>query len=374
MEDTRGKTQSTSEPESFAAKLRRGLGTLLVPISTLLALWLGYQFLRENDAPQWVQMIVAIGWGVGGVAALFWNADFLIERTSAKWKMRLTPIVFVGPAVAILGWFLVLPVIRTLYTSFFDAKTVNFVGLDNYVYAFTNSTMLQSFQNNVIWIVLGTGFSVGFGLLIALLADRTSSKFEAIIGALIFLPNAISMVGASVIWRFVYAFAPEGSPQIGLLNALVTTFGGEPQAWQMLQPWNNLFLIVIWIWLQAGFAMVILSAAVKGIPAELLEAARMDGANEFRVVWSICIPYIRGSIITVSTMVLILTLKVFDIVFAMTGGNYNTQVIASQFYDQMFRSFQYGRGAAIAIVLLLAVLPLMSYNLRQFSQQSEAFK
>lgn len=374
MKDTFESPRPMAQPELVFEKLGRWLGTLLVPISTLIVLGLGYQFLRETDAPQWVQMIVAIVWGVGGVAALFLVADFLIERLSIQWKTRLTPVVFVGPALALLGWFLVVPTLRTLYTSFFDAKTVHFVGLNNYIYAFTDSSMLRSFLNNVLWIVVGTGLSVGLGLLIALLADRTNARFEAIIGALIFLPSAISMVGASVIWRFVYAFTPAGSPQIGVLNAVVTTLGGEPDAWLMRQPLNSFLLIVIWIWLRTGFAMVILSAAIKGIPPELLEAARMDGANEFQVVCKISIPYVRSSIITVSTMVLILSLKVFDIVFAMTGGNYNTQVIASQFYDQMFGSFQYGRGAAIAIVLLLVVLPLMTSSIRQFSQQSEAFQ
>jgi alpha-glucoside transport system permease protein len=374
MKDTLESSQPMAQSELILAGFTRALSTVLVPIGTLIVLGLGYQFLRETDAPQWVQMIVAIVWGVGGVAALFLVADFLLERLSIQWRTRLTPVVFVGPALALLAWFLVVPMLRTIYASFFDAKTINFVGLENYIYAFTDSSMLRSFQNNVLWIVLGTGLSVGLGLLIALLADRTHARFEAIIGALIFLPSAISMVGASVIWRFVYAFAPAGAPQVGVLNAVYTALGGEPQAWLMDQPLNNFLLIVIWIWLRTGFAMVILSAAVKGIPAELLEAGRLDGASEFQLVWKISIPYIRGSIITAATMVLILTLKVFDIVFAMTGGNYNTEVIASKFYDQMFGSFQYGRGAAIAIVLLLVVLPLMTSSMRQFSEQSEAFQ
>jgi alpha-glucoside transport system permease protein len=374
MKETAEKAQLIGVAQRASANLGRVLVFLLVPVATFVALWQGFLFLRENTAPQWIQMIMAIVWGVGGVAALFLVADFLLERLSPQWKTRLTPLVFVGPALAILGWFLVMPVVRTLYMSFLDASSKKFVGLDNFAYALTNSSMLEAFRNNMLWLVVGTGFSVGFGLSIALLADRTHPKFETIIESLIFLPLAISMVGASVIWRFVYAFQPAGASQVGVLNAIVTALGGEPQAWLMLKPLNNLFLIIILIWLQTGLAMVILSSAIKGIPAELLEAARMDGANEWQVVWNISIPYIRGTIVGTSTVILILTLKVFDIVFTMTGGNYGTQVIANQFYVEMFRSFQYGRGAAIAIVLLIAIIPVMWYNLRQFGQQSEAFR
>ena len=374
MKETAEKAQLIGVAQRASANLGRVLVFLLVPVATFVALWQGFLFLRENTAPQWIQMIMAIVWGVGGVAALFLVADFLLERLSPQWKTRLTPLVFVGPALAILGWFLVMPVVRTLYMSFLDASSKKFVGLDNFAYALTNSSMLEAFRNNMLWLVVGTGFSVGFGLSIALLADRTHPKFETIIESLIFLPLAISMVGASVIWRFVYAFQPAGASQVGVLNAIVTALGGEPQAWLMLKPLNNLFLIIVLIWLQTGLAMVILSSAIKGIPAELLEAARMDGANEWQVVWNISIPYIRGTIVGTSTVILILTLKVFDTVFTMTGGNYGTQVIANQFYVEMFRSFQYGRGAAIAVVLLIAIIPAAWYNLRQFGQQSEAFR
>lgn len=350
------------------------LKILFVAVVTAIILWQGFVWLQANTLPQWLQLIVAIVWGVGGVIGIFMFAELLIEQLPAHWKTRLTPTVFVGPALAILGWFLVMPVIRTGYMSLFDKASKTFVGFDNYVYAFTNSSMLEAFRNNVLWLIVGTGCCVGFGLLIAFLADRTPPLFEGIIQALIFLPMAISMVGASVIWRFVYAFEPGGAAQVGILNAIVTAFGGEPIAWLMFRPWNTLFLIAVLVWMQTGFAMVILSAAVKGIPVQLLEAGRIDGANEFEVIWHISIPYIRSTIIAVATMTLILTLKVFDIVFTMTGGRYGTEVIANQFYVQMFRSFQYGRGSAIAMILLVAVIPVMWYNLRHFTQQSETFR
>ncbi|MGD8621788.1 MAG: sugar ABC transporter permease [Anaerolineales bacterium] len=374
--------EASNEPKSgpfsgiidlLSTLVGRILIALFVPAVTFVVLWRVFIFLRDSNAPQWVIAIVAILWGVGGVALLFLLANAFIEQLPARWKSRLTPFVFVGPAIAILAWYLFIPTIRSLYSSLLNADQTQFVGLDNYVYAFTSQPMLESFRNNLLWLVIGTGFSVGFGIIVATLADRTHPRFETIVKSLIFLPMAISMVGASVIWRFIYAFVPAGSAQYGLLNAIVVGLGGDPVAWISLRPWNNLFLIVILIWLQTGYAMVILSAAIKGIPAELLEAARIDGANEFQVFFRITIPYIQGTIVTVATTIVIFTLKIFDIVQAMTGGNFGTQVIANEQYRQMFRAFNFGRGAAIAIVLLVAVIPVMIYNLRQFSEQTEAF-
>lgn len=357
----------------FATNLSRLLVSLFVPVVTFVVLWRGFIFLRDSEVPQLVTAIVAIIWGVGGVLALFFVANLVIEQLSDQWKRRLTPFVFVGPALVILGWYLFLPTVRSFYSSLFDANGEKFVGLDNYVYAFTSDAMLESFRNNLVWLVVGTGFSVGFGLIVAVLADRTRPGFETIVKALIFMPMAISMVGASVIWKFVYEFKPAGAEQIGLLNAILTGLGGKPQAWLLNQPWNTLFLIAIVIWLQTGYAMVIISAAIKGVPSELLEAGRIDGANEVRVFFNIIIPYIQGTLVTVSTTIILFTLKIFDVVQSMTGGNFGTQVIANEQYNQMFRAFHFGRGAAIAIVLLVAVIPVMWYNLRQFGEQTEAF-
>ncbi len=344
--------------------------SLLVPAVTFLVMWQGFIFLREGEASRFVTALVAIIWGVGGVAILFLLSNWLVEQLPHHWTSSLRPFVFVGPAIAILSWYLLLPTLRTFYLSFFSARSNNFVGLDNYIFTVTNSEMLQSFRNNLMWLVIGTGFSVGFGLLIAILADR--SKFETMAKSLIFLPYAISFVGAGVIWRFIYFYKPLGQEQIGLLNAVVDALGGQPQAWLTLRPWNNVFLIVIMVWLQTGYAMVLLSAALKGVPEELLEAGRIDGANEMQVFFRIIIPYIKGTIVTVSTTIIIFTLKIFDIVFVMTNGNFGTEVIASRFYKEMFKFRHFGRGGAIAIVLLLAVVPVMWYNLRQFGEQ-EAF-
>lgn len=358
------------EPGRLVAWTGRILISLLVPLAAFFVMYQVFLFLRDGDAPKLVVAGIAILWGVGGVAALYLISNWVVERLPTSMRAILQPYVFVGPALAILTWYLLFPTLRSFYLSFFNAKSTTFVGLKNYIYAFTAPAMLESFRNNLLWVVVGTGFSVLFGLLIAILADR--SRFERVAKSLIFLPMAISLVGAGVIWRFIYYYKPGGEEQIGLLNAIVVALGGDPVAWLTLRPWNNLFLIVIMIWLQTGYAMVLLSAAIKGVPDELLEAARIDGANEIQVFSKIIVPTIMGTIITVATTIVIFSLKIFDIVFVMTNGNFGTEVMASQQYKQMFKFQDFGRGSAVAIVLLVAVIPVMIYNLKQFREQ-EAF-
>ncbi len=295
--------------------------------------------------------------------------NWFIARLPERVGSRILPYLFVGPAVAILIWFLALPTVRTIYISLFNSDSSTFVGLDNYGKIFSNPAMLEVFRNNILWLVIGTTLVVSFGLVIAVLADR--SKFESLAKAIIFMPMAISFVGAGIIWNFVYEVRQEGQPQIGLLNAVVTGAGGTPQAWtSLLQPWNNLFLIVIMVWLQVGFAMVLFSAAIKGIPAELTEAARVDGANDRQIFRRVTIPMIRGTIITVATTTIILTLKIFDVVIVMTGGQFGTGVIATEFYRQYFINRDFGIGSALAVLLLVAVIPVMIYNLRRFRSQA----
>ena len=356
----------SSSTKDGAANPGRLLIALVGLIVVLAILWLGFQYLRGNDA-QLLGGVIAVIWGVGGVAALFTTANMLVESLSNKWRGRIQPYVFVGPAMFMLGWFLFLPALRTFYQSLFDANSTHFVGLSNFLSVFTDRQMLEAFKNNLIWLVVGTGLCVVLGLLIAVLADR--SRFENIAKVLIFLPMAISFVGAGVIWRFMYAYSPPGEPQIGLLNAITTAFGGQPQSWVTQQPWNNLFLIAVLVWIQTGFAMVIFSAALKGVPGELLEAARLDGASEIQSFFRVIVPYIQGTIITVSTTIAIFSLKIFDVVIVMTGGQYGTAVVATQFYREFFTNRNFGYGSAIAMVLFIAVLPVMYYNLRQLRKQ-----
>ncbi len=341
--------------------------SILVP---LLNLWIHseiFRFLRDTSMHPILYAIIAIIWGVIGIYTIYWSLNWVAEQYPAAWKRTLQPFVFIGPAILLLGWLLFIPTLRTLYLSFLDAGSQHFIGLANYAAVFTNRLLLTALRNNLMWVMFGTAACVSFGLLVAILADRSS--YERIAKAIVFMPMAISFVAAGVIWKFIYYFQP-GSQQVGLLNAIVTAFGGEPQAWtSSFQPWNNLFLIIILIWMQTGFAMVIFSAAIKGIPEDLLEAARMDGAGEVRIFFRIMIPYISTTILAVTTTIVVFTLKIFDVVIVMTGGQYDTEVVATEFYRQFFMYRNFGYGSTLAIVLLIAVIPVIIFNLRQISRQ-----
>ena len=327
-----------------------------------------FNFMRAATAPRFLIAIVALVVGVGGIWALFLTADHLVAQFPAKLRDRLRPYVFITPAFLVLLVYIIYPTIRTVYISFFDftrGGTPQNFGLQNYVRAFTDPALLIALRNNVLWLIFVPLFAVSIGLVIAVLVDRI--RWEKIAKSLIFLPMAISFVGASVIWRFIYYRAPFGA-QIGLLNGIVVAFGGEPVGWLRLEPWNNFFLIVIMIWLQTGFAMVILSSAVKGVPGSLLEAARIDGAGEIRVFFQVIVPYISGAILTVTTTIVILVLKVFDVVFVMTSGRFNTEVLANMMFNQMFIQGTYGRGAALAVIIFVAVTPVMIHNIRKLNK------
>lgn len=315
-----------------------------------------------------LQALLAIALGSGGIIAIFYGLNILVEKTlPQKSRMRVLPWIYVGPSLLLLIGYLVIPALRTFYLSFFGPSSTEFVGFKNYLFALTAPDMLITFRNNVLWLVLVTGLSVGLGLIIAVLIDRV--KYEPLAKSLIFLPMAISFVGASVIWRFVYAYRPVGSEQIGLLNAIAVSFGFEPIGWLVNRGLNNFALIAIMIWLQTGFCMVLLSSAVKGVPKDVIEAARVDGANEIQIFRRIIVPMIMPTVTVVATTVVVLVLKVFDIVFVMTGGNLQTDVIASRMIKEMFNFRNFGRGSAIAVILLIAVIPVMVANIRRFRQQ-----
>lgn len=341
--------------------------SLLIPAVNFFIHWRIFLFFRDTELPSLITALLAVIWGVVGVYTIYLSFNWVVEQYPDRWKRRILPFVFVGPAVIILGWLLILPTIRTIILSFMDAQSVHFVGLANYGAVFTDRLLVTALRNNLMWVAFGATLSVVFGLLIAILADRSS--FERVAKSIIFMPMAISLVATGVIWKFIYYYQP-GDQQVGLLNAIVVALGGETQAWtSMLQPWNNLFLIVILIWMQTGFAMVIFSAAIKGVPEELLEAARVDGAGEIRIFFNIIIPYISKTILAVSTTIIVFTLKIFDVVMVMTGGQYDTEVVATQFYRQFFMYRNFGYGSTLAIVLLIAIIPVIIFNLRQFRKQ-----
>jgi alpha-glucoside transport system permease protein len=342
--------------------------TVAAAVVAAWILWQGFFFLRDTSLPRLLVAGLAVLWAGGGQFFFFVLANRIVDYLPLAWATRLQPFIFIGPAVAMVAYFLAVPTLRTVVASLFDRDGTAFVGFANYVSIFTQPFMLVTFRNNLMWIVFGASLTVICGLVVATLADR--SRFERLAKAIVFMPMAISLVGAGIIWKFVYAVRDVSDPQIGLLNAVVVAFGGEPQAWiAQLQPWNNLFLIVIVVWMQTGFAMVIFSAAIKGVPGEMLEAARVDGAGEMRIFFQILIPSIKATLITVTATVVIFTLKIFDVVIVMTGGQYGTSVIATEFYNQYFVNRNFGLGSAIAVVLLVSVSPFVVYNLRQLKRQ-----
>jgi alpha-glucoside transport system permease protein len=344
---------------------------LLAFIYDLLGNDAGAQALRRNSGPdlglaKLLLAGVALVVGVGGVWMVYVGLSSLVGLLRPRIQERIIPWVFVIPAMLLLTIYLIYPTIATFIASF--TEDLNNAGdpLTHYR-ALTSSAYLAIFRNNLVWLVVGTAGSVALGLFIAALVDRV--RREALAKTFIFLPLAISLVGASVIWNFVYQFKPEGQTQYGLLNAIVTKIGFEPIAWVQTPPINTFALIVIIVWLQTGFAMVVLSAAIKGVSTEVLEAARLDGASERQTFFGIVVPIIKGSIITVATTIAIAILKIFDIVFVMTGGNYDTDVVANRMFREMFQFFNDGRAAALAVILFIAVLPIIFVNVRNLNKQ-----
>ncbi|MBA3778474.1 MAG: sugar ABC transporter permease [Chloroflexi bacterium] len=293
--------------------------------------------------------------------------EWALERIPRRIAARMRPYVWVFPAVAFATIFMVLPTINTIFISFQDARG-NPVGLDNYVFFFTNPETLTSLKNNILWLVFFTAFVVVLGLFISILFDRI--KYESVAKTAVFLPLPISAVAASIIWKFMYEYDAPGRPQTGTLNAVITAAGFEPVAWLINALTNNWALIAIGVWTSVGFAMVIISAALKGISTELLEAARVDGATEGQIVRRIIIPLLMPTLTVITTTMIITALKVFDIVYVMTSGAYGTDVIARQLFARVANS-DYGRAAAVGVVLLLAVVPVLVFNVKRFREQEE---
>ena len=292
--------------------------------------------------------------------------------TTKRW----VPWLFTGPALVLIFFFLIYPVFVTIIRSFFGkgsglfGRGVAFIGWRNWQHVFTDPVMLTALKNNILWAVGFTLCTVVLGLLLAVLLDRV--RYEKIVKSIIFVPAALSMVGAAVIWKFMYAYRPPHLPQIGLLNATIVYFGGQPVGWLIQRPWiNNIALIVVGVWIWTGFCMVIFSAAYKSIPRDLTDAARMDGADEWQMFRRISLPLMGPTIAVVATTMVVQVLKVFDIVFMMTNGAYGTEVIANRMYKEMFNFFNYGRASALAVTLLLLITPVMVLNIRRFTRQEE---
>jgi alpha-glucoside transport system permease protein len=369
-----GRSPATPEalPAAEGSKLSvlRLVGFGLATVVVLAGFVAAFEVMREQGANRLLVAGIALVVGVGGVFLLFWAMDRVVDSLPTRWRESARPYVFVGPAMVIVAIFLVYPVVNTIILSFKDARSEEWVGLDNYEFLFSDTSMLRSMRNTLGWIVVVPAISVSVGLAFATLADRLR-RGEAIAKSMIFLPMAISFVGAAVTFRLIYSYRPTGfGENVGLLNGIWVGFGNEPVAWLDEKPWNNLMLMAIMIWMQTGFAMVVLSSAIKAIPSEIIEAARIDGASEWQVFRRITVPSILPTIVVVVTYMVINALKVFDIVFV-TGNTENrgTEVIAERMIRWFFINNNDGRAAAISVVLFLAIVPVMVWNVRRFREQ-----
>jgi alpha-glucoside transport system permease protein len=352
----------------------RGNPTLLLItagllIATAVGSWIVFDWMRETEANRGIVVAAALLVGVGGVFALFLLLDRLTDGLPLRYQETVRPWVFVGPALLLLSIFLLYPAINTIMLSFQDADGANWLGFDNYVNIVNDPALLRSVRNTVAWMIVVPAGGVLIGLVFAVLADRLN-RGESLAKSMIFLPMAISFVGASVVWAFIYDFRAFGN-QTGLLNGIMVGLGQDPVAWMAVTPWNNLFLMIIMVWMQTGFAMVILSAAIKGVPEDIIEAARIDGATELQVFRRITVPSIMSAIVVVTTTMIINVLKVFDIVWVMTGGRDGTEVIAERMIRWAFSFRNAGQGAAIAVMLFVLVLPVLIWNIKRFRAEEE---
>ena len=314
--------------------------------------------------------------GVGGCVGYFYFSNLFLDKVLFPAKgpnagqninraNMIRPWLFLFPAIFVLGLYLAYPVVETIRLSVTERVPggYEFIGFANYSQMFSESKFWEALFNNGLWLIVVPAMSTAFGLLVAQLTDRIAWGTAA--KALIFMPMAISFVGAGVIWKLVYEARPIDQEQIGVLNALYIYFGGtEAQQWLTIPFWNNFFLMIVLIWIQTGFAMVILSAALRGIPEETVEAAIIDGAGPFQVFFKIKVPQIMPTIVVVWTTITLTVLKVFDIVFAMTNGQWETQVLANYMYDKMFRANDWGVGSAAAMAIMLLVTPILVWNVR----------
>jgi len=321
----------------------------------------------ETTAGKFTQMFAAILL----FAAVMGVILFVAGRAKGRRSDRTVAFLYLGPTLLMVLVGLIYPGLRTIYQSFFNAAGDAFIGLGNYETIFTDSDQLVVLRNTVFWVLVTPFLATAIGLLYAVLIDK--ARLESFAKALIFLPMAISFVGAGIIWKFVYEYRPDQGnvKQIGLLNQVLVWLGGTPQQWLIESPLNTFLLIVVMIWIQAGFAMTVLSAAIKAIPDDVIEAARLDGVTAVGMFRFITVPSIRPAVVVVLTTIGIGTLKVFDIVRTMTGGNFDTSVVANEFYSQSFRADNQVLGAALAVLLFVLVVPIVAYNVRQL-RESEA--
>jgi alpha-glucoside transport system permease protein len=315
-----------------------------------------------------LQAVIA---GIAITALIYFLLNFLIHRLPERAKRKVEPYVFIGPVLVLIGLFVIWPTLQSIRLSFMEEEldgSTTWVGFQNFRDLFAEDYFASMLINNLMWIAIVPILTVSLGLAIAQLANNVGPRQEKVLKSIFFMPMTISFVSAAVIWRYIYAYSPEGDNQIGLFNAIWTALGGEPQTWFQIEAFkfNNILLMIILIWLSAGYAMVLLSAAIKSVPEDTLEAGRVDGASTGQIFFKIILPQIWPTAIAVFITVLIGAMKVFDIVLAMTGGNYNTTVLAQTFYLEYFIYGNTGKAMAAVVLLILAIIPVMVYQVRHY--------
>lgn len=368
-EETDGGGSSSQPRGASGSKILLGLAGMGLTVWFVANLFLAFAYY-----PQWFASsklligLIALVAGVGGAYVFFYFLNLFVEGLPSALSVRTMPYAYLLPGFLLIGLMLLYPTIQTINYSFANEDSTEYIGFANYQAIFSDSEFWVSITNNILWLLVVPACVVALGVVVAVLSDKLSARGEQLSKSFVFLPMAISFVGASAIWGLVYNYKASGS-QIGLLNAIWTTLGGDPVAWLDISTarLNSFMLMVILIWLQVGFAMILLSSAIKGVPEDTLEAARIDGASEWQIFWQIIIPQVMGTIITVYVTQVILVLKVFDIVYVIKGyGRDKTNVIANLFFQELFANDQAGKASAIVVVLLVAITPVLIYQVKHF--------
>ena len=368
--------KDAADRKQRGVKLVIGLVGLVVAVALVGTVFQALA-LFSNDIPRLLQGLIAVVAGVGGAGAIFYFINMLVEGLPKRLSEGAIPYAFLLPAVLLIGVMLVYPAVQTINYSFADADSEAYVGFQNYLDVFADPNFRESLFNNLLWLLVVPAVTVGLGVIVAVLADKLSVTGEKVSKSFIFVPMAISFVGAAAIWELIYQYDPPGDNQTGVFNAIWTGLGDlfgavlQPVAWLSVSTFslNDLILMMVVIWLQVGFAMILLSSAIKGVPEETIEAARIDGANEFQTFRQVVIPQIRGTMITVYITVLIVVLKIFDIIYVTTNGRDGTNVIANLFFQEIFQTGDNGIASAIVVILLIAITPVLVYQVRHFRRE-----
>ena len=317
--------------------------------------------------------LIAVTVGIGASYGLYWLLNALLSFLPEKILKRVQWIAFLTPALVLVALVLLVPIVQTFIWSFMDKRVENYVGFDNYVALFTDPNFLSVLVNNFLWVLVVPAITVAIGTAVATLTNQVGPTREKVFKTLIFMPMSISFVAAATIWSLTYAYVPPGRPEVGVLNSIMVGLGLEAQPWLTISDGrlNTFLLMAVLVWLQVGYSMVIISAAIKAVPEETLEAARLDAANAWQVFRHVILPQVWGSIMAVFVTVLILVMKIFDVVLAMTGGNFDTSVLALEWFRVFFESREIGPASAIVVVLFVLIVPLMYVQIRTVKQQEE---